>query len=231
MRRRVEALFAQDTATERRGYSTPTALRSIPAKAMDWLRYGLALLTICTLPPAVLFWYAIHPFVDFWRKFGPVWTYVILGGLSIALMGALFALGDHLVGADFGTSYPLIVVGVVCVAAAIWIALKRKKLLTWRILVGVPELTGRGERGRLLTEGIYARIRNPRYLEVILGTLGYVLIANHLGTYILFALLLPAIYGIVIMEERELRERFGTEYEEYCRRVPRLIPRRRAAVE
>jgi protein-S-isoprenylcysteine O-methyltransferase Ste14 len=197
---------------------------------MDWLRYGLALLTIGMLPPAVLFWYAVHPFVDFWREFGPVRTYVILGVPLIALMGALFALGNHLVGIDFGTSYPLVVVGVVCVAAAIWIARERRKLLTWRILSGLPELTGRGERGQLLTEGIYAHIRNPRYLEVILGTLGYALIANHLGTYILFALLLPAIYSIVIMEERELRERFGAEYEEYCRRVPRFIPRRHGAV-
>jgi protein-S-isoprenylcysteine O-methyltransferase Ste14 len=198
---------------------------------MHWLRYGLALLTICTLPPAVLIWYAIHPFVDFWRKLGPVWTYVILGVPSVALMGVLFAIGGHLVGTDFGTSYPLVVLGVVCVAAAIWIARKRKKLLTWRILVGVPELKGRGEGRRLLTEGIYARIRNPRYVEVILATLGYVLIANHLGSYILFAFLLPAIYGIVIMEERELRERFGAEYEAYCRRVPRFIPRRHAAIK
>jgi protein-S-isoprenylcysteine O-methyltransferase Ste14 len=196
---------------------------------MERLRYGLALLIIAALPPAVLFWYAIHPLADFWRKLGPVWTYVIVGTTSMALMGLLFALGGHLVGTDFGTSYPLIAVGVMCVAAAIWIMLKRRKLLTCRILVGIPELTGRGEPGRLLTEGIYAHIRNPRYLEVILATLGYVLMANHLGAYILFGLLLPAIYGVVVLEERELRKRFGAEYEEYCRRVPRFIPRRHAA--
>jgi protein-S-isoprenylcysteine O-methyltransferase Ste14 len=30
----------------------------------------------------------------------------------------------------------------------------------------------------------------------------------------------------VLLEERELRDRFGAEYEEYCRRVPRYIPKR-----
>jgi protein-S-isoprenylcysteine O-methyltransferase Ste14 len=28
---------------------------------------------------------------------------------------------------------------------------------------------------------------------------------------------------VVRLEERELRERFGTAYEEYCRRVPRFV--------
>ena len=30
---------------------------------------------------------------------------------------------------------------------------------------------------------------------------------------------------IIEMEERELRERFGQEYAEYCIRVPRFVPR------
>jgi protein-S-isoprenylcysteine O-methyltransferase Ste14 len=29
---------------------------------------------------------------------------------------------------------------------------------------------------------------------------------------------------IVLLEEKELKERFGRGYEEYCRRVPRYIP-------
>jgi len=30
-----------------------------------------------------------------------------------------------------------------------------------------------------------------------------------------------------MLEERELRERFGAEYDAYCRRVPRFLPRLR----
>jgi protein-S-isoprenylcysteine O-methyltransferase Ste14 len=29
---------------------------------------------------------------------------------------------------------------------------------------------------------------------------------------------------VVLLEERELRDRFGAEYDEYCGRVPRYIP-------
>ncbi len=56
--------------------------------------------------------------------------------------------------------------------------------------------------------------------------LGYAFIANYLGMDILFALTVPAIYFIVVLEERELRDRFGSTYEEYSRRVPRFFPRR-----
>jgi protein-S-isoprenylcysteine O-methyltransferase Ste14 len=194
---------------------------------MDTVRYLIALVTIVMLPPAVLLWYAIHPFAGFWRRFGPGWTYAVLGIPAVAMMVGLFAVRDRLLGTDFGTSYPLTAAGILCVTVAMVIAMKRKKYLTFRILAGIPELSRRAEPGKLLNQGIYASIRHPRYVELVLAMLGYALIANYLGSYFLFILFVPAIYLIVLMEERELRERFGAEYEEYCRRIPRFIPRHR----
>ena len=42
----------------------------------------------------------------------------------------------------------------------------------------------------------------------------------------LLGLCVPTLYLIVLLEERELRDRFGEEYEAYCRRVPRFVPKR-----
>ena len=56
--------------------------------------------------------------------------------------------------------------------------------------------------------------------------LGCAAIANHVGTWLLWALCFPGVHLVVRLEERELRERFGTAYEAYCRRVPRYLPRR-----
>ena len=53
----------------------------------------------------------------------------------------------------------------------------------------------------------------------------YVAFANYSGAWVLYALAFPAIHLVVLLEERELRERFGAEYEDYCRRVPRYLPR------
>ncbi len=60
--------------------------------------------------------------------------------------------------------------------------------------------------------------------------LAYALVANYVGGYIVSALCLPTIYLMVLLEERELRARFGMEYLEYCQRVPRFVPKRWAAL-
>jgi protein-S-isoprenylcysteine O-methyltransferase Ste14 len=82
---------------------------------------------------------------------------------------------------------------------------------------------------RMIASGIYRRVRNPMYLLytiVILGeAIAYrsVLLLAYAGLFWLVAHFL-----VVNFEENTLRRRFGVEYEAYCRRVPRWIPRLRA---
>ena len=76
---------------------------------------------------------------------------------------------------------------------------------------------------------MYSRIRHPRYVEIVLGSLAYALFANDLGAYIMAFLTIPGLHAIVLLEERELVERFGQEYRDYALRVPRYIPGRKAS--
>jgi protein-S-isoprenylcysteine O-methyltransferase Ste14 len=92
-------------------------------------------------------------------------------------------------------------------------------------MTGIPELSPAPENWILLTEGVYARIRHPRYVELHLWVLGYSFVANYLALYVVCLLLGPALYLIVILEEKELKGRFGDQYEEYSRNVPRFVPR------
>jgi protein-S-isoprenylcysteine O-methyltransferase Ste14 len=55
---------------------------------------------------------------------------------------------------------------------------------------------------------------------------GYALLTNYLAVYILAAASPLILLLVVQLEEKELRDRFGKQYEDYCVRVPRFIPRR-----
>jgi LPXTG-motif cell wall-anchored protein len=145
----------------------------------------------------------------------------------IASVGGLATIRGALMGRDLGTSPVLIAAGIVLIGAGAWVSRKRRKYLTTSILVGVPEVqTDEGKRGELLDRGAYAIIRHPRYVEILLFTWGYAAVSNHTGPYFLAVLAFPFLHGVVLLEERELEDRFGDAYRQYCSRVPRYIPRR-----
>lgn len=90
-------------------------------------------------------------------------------------------------------------------------------------LVGRAELSGGGE---VANNGIYARIRHPRYMGSLIAILGACLLAGTRVMWILAAVWSLLTLVAIMFEERELRARFGAAYEEYCRQVPRFVPLR-----
>jgi protein-S-isoprenylcysteine O-methyltransferase Ste14 len=74
--------------------------------------------------------------------------------------------------------------------------------------------------------GPYRRVRNPMYLSAALVFAGYGLYERSLAVLafvVSWWLLMHAV--VVLVEEPTLRRRFGNTYAEYCRQVPRWIPR------
>jgi protein-S-isoprenylcysteine O-methyltransferase Ste14 len=195
---------------------------------MDKARYFIAVTLAVTLVPAISAWFVIHPFTRFWRRLGTVASFSIIYSLLISVCVLLWEFRAALVGLDLGFRPWLMLLAVPAAVLGIAIARARRRFLTQRILVGVPEISN-SDKGRLITDGIYGRVRNPRYLEFILLSFVYVAFANYSGTWLLYALIFPALHLVVLLEERELGERFGAEYEDYRRRVPRYIPKRRSA--
>jgi len=97
--------------------------------------------------------------------------------------------------------------------------------------------TGRGTPApfvppqKLVVVGFYRYVRNPMYVGFIAGWVGlWVIFGRASRTAVIVALV--AIVGVALFvqlyEEPTLREKFGADYEEYCRNVPRWIPRWRA---
>lgn len=77
---------------------------------------------------------------------------------------------------------------------------------------------------RLVTTGFYATIRNPSYLGLILGALGWALCFRSIIGIVLALLNLVPLVARMDAEEKLLREHFGAEYDAYCARTKRLIP-------
>ena len=78
---------------------------------------------------------------------------------------------------------------------------------------------------KLLHTGVYAWVRHPLYSSVLLITSGALVMT---GNYLAF--LLPVLFWLYMTlilretEEKIYRERFGTAYEKYSRRVNRCLP-------
>ncbi|MBV8431724.1 MAG: isoprenylcysteine carboxylmethyltransferase family protein [Solirubrobacterales bacterium] len=77
---------------------------------------------------------------------------------------------------------------------------------------------------QLVTDGIYAVIRHPSYLGLLVNALGWALAFRSVAGVVLTALMLVPLTARIRSEERLLSARFGKEYEAYRERTSRLIP-------
>lgn len=191
---------------------------------METAAYYLALLTLVCFPAAVLLWFLVHPFISLWRRLGPALTYCCVLPPLVLCAAALYRVREPLLTVRFGLHPLPALLGLLLMATAIWIAVARSRYFALSTLVGLPELSPQRHPTQLCTEGIFGRIRHPRYVEGGLALAGLALLTNYLVLYLMLAAYPPLIYGVVLLEERELRERFGEEYEAYCRQVPRFVP-------
>jgi protein-S-isoprenylcysteine O-methyltransferase Ste14 len=82
-----------------------------------------------------------------------------------------------------------------------------------------------------VVSGLYRFNRNPMYTSVLAVVIGQALFygSRRVAGYAAFLAVCFHLF-VVFYEERDLRVRFNGEYEEeFCRRVPRWIPRLRGA--
>jgi protein-S-isoprenylcysteine O-methyltransferase Ste14 len=80
------------------------------------------------------------------------------------------------------------------------------------------------EEHTFVTNGIYSKIRNPSYLGLLLGALGWSLAFRSWAGVILTAMMIPPLVVRMASEERLLHDHFGTDYDAYRARTARLVP-------
>jgi protein-S-isoprenylcysteine O-methyltransferase Ste14 len=139
----------------------------------------------------------------FWTVAMPYW--MLPRGVRLELRGA------SLLG------LPLIAAGVALyVATAFWgFALRGK---------GTPAPIDPPKK--LVVEGPYRVVRNPMYWAVACVMMGEALAFRSMAlAELAIAFFAGTILFVLLYEEPTLRRKFGAEYEAYCRRVPRWLPR------
>ena len=79
---------------------------------------------------------------------------------------------------------------------------------------------------KLIVEGLYRYTRNPIYLGHFLIIFGEFLLFGHSLLLLYFILFFINFhFYITLIEEKELKKRFGKEYIDYTKSVPRYMPK------
>ncbi|MGH9705755.1 MAG: hypothetical protein ACRD5R_03260, partial [Candidatus Acidiferrales bacterium] len=126
---------------------------------MIFLEWIAAIILFMHLP-IPLYWYVLHPRMDFWRRHSQRSAY--LTGLAFSYFPAIVCLivfRRQIFRGDFPPTWQIIA-GLALIIFEAWIFHRVKQDLGGARLVGKTELSGGGE---IAEQGIYARIRHPRY--------------------------------------------------------------------
>lgn len=77
----------------------------------------------------------------------------------------------------------------------------------------------------LVIKGWYRYVRNPIYFGALLVQAGYILWFDSALSMMYAVFMFSGFHFLVLIEEPILRNTFGSAYDEYCKKVPRWIPR------
>jgi protein-S-isoprenylcysteine O-methyltransferase Ste14 len=119
----------------------------------------------------------------------------------------------------------VLAVAIVCAFAAAW-------LRTWgSAYIGADVMLDRQLRGdTVVADGPYRYMRNPLYLGTLLNTLALALLMPPSGAVFTVVAVALLLIRMITVEESFLSQRLGAVYEEYAKRVPRIIPALRPRV-
>ena len=79
-------------------------------------------------------------------------------------------------------------------------------------------------KGKLITKGIYSKMRHPQYSGILLISIAFLIQWPTLITLILFPFLVVMYYQLAKREEKDIEEKYKQEYLDYKKNVPMFIP-------
>lgn len=165
------------------------------------------------------FRYFIHGFIyaigfsSFWDK-----DWFNVGKHTLWIKTADY-LSQHGMGFTAATN-AILVIATAFVVAAAWLRMWGSAYIGASIVQ-----SGNMHAPSVVADGPYRYLRNPLYLGTILFTLGLVWLMRPIGAVITVVLIVLYQFRLILREEPYLSETLGPAYLEYCRQVPRIVPR------
>ena len=95
-------------------------------------------------------------------------------------------------------------------------------IFTFRIKGKVEKGKSYMHTTKVVTLGIYSILRHPQYMAGILINIGIILISQHLLIIVIGFLAIVLVYFDALRADQNLIAKFGKEYSDYVKKVPRL---------
>jgi protein-S-isoprenylcysteine O-methyltransferase Ste14 len=186
----------------------------------------IALAALIYYPSIPLIVSFVHATIVFWKNLGkksyPILILLFLF-IDILILWLVISYREAIITARLYDS-PWALLGFIPFIAGITIGVMSIRTLSFRVLIGMPEIMPSQEKTQLVVHGMYRYVRHPRYLEFLLEFLGITIISGLKLLFYYFPIFFLSILLLTYLEERELVTRFGTAYEEYRKTTPRIIP-------
>ncbi len=171
--------------------------------------------------PFIMTWF--HGLDRTWKRIGVV-SYTLHVPMYLGLVVAVWSLREVWPVSAWPWHPALSALGVGFIAAAFALLFATQGRIGFSTLIAVPQVTQASDRS-LITTGIYARIRHPRYTMLIVGSLGNFLLTGYPLLLLAFAVTTALTLSMSRLEEKELLKCFGDEYRCYRECVPAFFPR------
>lgn len=152
----------------------------------------------------------------------PLTVYLLASALGLPeLPGVMGSLDGHLVARALHT-----ITGIGLDAAS-WLVMAVSSALMalafHLIYAGWKQIHAAG--GRLVTDGVYARMRHPQYTGILILTLGLFIHWPTILTALMWPVILVTYTRLARREEQTALAAFGDRYRDYQTQVPAFIPR------
>jgi len=187
-------------------------------KWSDWL----AALTTAFWPLIPLFWLPLHLLPRVRKALG-LFFYPLIVTLWLIIAYLVITRKIFAAAGVINLPAPVRVLGAVSLLAGLLLQVLTALYLGRRI-IGLPHFRP-SPANTLVTQGPFRLCRHPTYLAHSLIFFGTFFLSGYI-TVALVALLDLLVTQLLIipLEERELHERLGKEYEAYCRKTPKMLP-------